>query len=1013
MSKINVTNVAKQITEIRTMIHNRERSIRGIKFGFLRDEAYDSFQLEKLELMKQMRKLREQQRAAVVSNERGTFDYGKMLNVRFVDDVLLERTPLKVDQSYDPNVSFMGHEVSGFANLLFGQWTWMDYVTDDPEALKTVLYEGYGDFKCIYAGWSDQDGKAILVHRDCPYNTLEDAGIMTNMTNVTQSVKCRKYIGRCFAPGDMNYAPRTGRVQEGSWIEASLECVIEMDNTADTLVVRYIDIDVLTEEEKATVDGHIGMSDKAHRVLGLSNHPEIGDSWKVTVLAKWLGKGHSHRVGDIGADIVIYGPKKLVGLKNDKFCFMSLGELHAGSPNLEMQSVTNFKLYGLAKELARKCCRYIHDTAHDEKLLRRAILSTVIGKENEEDLYDPAAEDNFVMRKAVMRDISLFAFPGLYRRAVRFMTRRVLQFERFRIPMNLHESTSVAIIKYASMQPVVILDNGDIDMERSLLGENECCIPDLPAGIRVVVYRQPNENTNAHWFLTNIHVPEYMAIKGKSVCFLGRQVQKLLGRLGGGDMDDALIVIYDAVWVKHFEDLAAYPESDKLVPVEVPAYVDMDEFGQLGEFEAIDYSRYDANSADYQISLATTGGTNLGSAVNATMMDAIVSDPIHMASMIADLEQQGYAHRAVWLANEDGMGRQPYTTAFLATNQELLIDASVKDPALMEALRQEANNHNPFRNVDGSFPEGVLTGVQGFISAYHATQQVYPHCMAMRIPKKKRDAKDFVLAMSEQCKVQEAIMNMLRQLDQIFVQNEWKLARKADPEIVDTLFKSVFANYPKGKTYHQFLDRAFQLVHGVPGKLDVNPGLRRKWAAWWRENMTPEQADRKDKFAFVCDQLDNELLKVPNDIGAISIQLYQELYKHEMYAPVKNLESGLYQSFSDSLFWTNKIANAFINLLITTTYIDGNGVERAMAGAWIGVRFFVDKHLSHGEHELHIENGIVYNKTGDAVGETNPKLRPRVYKIVDGLIRARQVHSAFQPKMPVLEMIQPLASKQY
>lgn len=985
--------IVKQIAEVRVAIHNVEVSIRKIqtkvKDRILADEAAEVYRAQKLDLMEQMKRLREQQRVAIIKGEMPTLaNYGKVLDIRVMGEAVVERTPLRIGEKYDPDAHFMAHEISGFANRLFGKWTWATYVTDSADALKTVLFEGYGEFKCIYAGWSDRDGRAILVHESCPYNTLEDAGVVTNMTNVTQSVKCRKYIGRYFAAGDMNYEPRWGKMQEGSWIEATQEGVIEMEN-GETLVLRYVDIDIMTEEEKASVDGHIGISNRGHRVLGLSNDPKIGDSWKVTVGERWTGKGHSFSVGDTGADIIVYGPKKLVGLSAERgFCFMSLGELHSGKTNTDIQSVTNFKLYNLAKDLARKDMRWIYIQAHDERKLRNAVMSTLTGRESDEELYEPESEDSFVMRKAVMRDISLFAFPGLYRRAVRFLTRRVLRFEEFRIPMDLDPSIAVAMTKYASMQSSIVLDNGDVDMSLSLLEEGEVCIPDLPDGIDVVVARRPNENANAFYKLRNKHVPEYMGIKGKAVCFLGRQVQKLLGRLGGGDMDDALVVYFDPTWVKHFETLY-YPETEKLAAVEVQAYTDYDRYGELGDMEAIDYSKYDSNSAEYQINLATTGGLNIGSTVNANMDDAIKSDPDHMASMLKDLLLHEYVNEAIWLANEDGNGRQKYVTAFLSTNLELVIDAAVKDPALMEALRQEANKHNPFRNADGSFPEGMATGVQGFISAYHAMQRVYPRCMAGRIPRRKKEAGDYVLAMSEQCKAQEAIGNLRNQLDQLFVQNEWLLARKFDANI---------ANHMSPMT-----DRATKLVSGVPGKLDVNPGLRRRWSALWRENMSEEQADRKDKFTFVCDQLDEILALVPNDLNSIAVELYRQLYKNEYNTVVKNNSTGLYQPFSDSLMWTNKIANSFINQLIANGY----------AGLWIDVRLFLEKHKMYGEHEVRVDAGVIYNGVNEAIGTTHPKLKPGIWTITDGLIRVREAHPSLKPKYDVLEMIQPLAATRY
>lgn len=974
-------NTTQQLVNLRNQITMRELELSKITNKRKRTEAYAAFQPEKLELMQQIEKLRF---APVLTGEQPSFQYGKVFMAHKErdkkDGPVIEpivRYPLLSNVKNDPKIYFMGHEISAYANAKFGKYTWGDFTTNDPEFLKVLLYEGWGEYKCIFANWRDNEGKAILVHRDCPMDSLAEAGIVTKLDNRSQSMKCCKYVNRLFADGDMNHTPRFGKIQEDSIIEGNgwREYIIELDGTGQSLIQRDVFLDDLTEEQVAQVDGHVDLDAVAHSALGLTNNPKLGESWGVTVKGIQFGKGHTRYIPHLNANIVVYGPKKLVG--GNEWVFLSLGEKHISNPHTDVQSITNFKLYDLVKKLALDYMRLVYVAAHDAHRLTRMLIKTIRSIDDMEKTYGNIG-DRWILRKAIARGISPFAFPGLYRRVIKFLLKNVIDCDtKFRVPMN-YEGLSVAISRYASGEPNVITEEGFIDMDRALIAEGCICIPSLPAGIQVIAYRQPNENANAWVKLLNVHIPEYMDIQDKPVCFLGRGVQKVLFRLGGGDMDDNLIIIHNQEWVEHFNTLS-YPETDKMTAVEVPAFALYEE-----ELEAVDYSTLNTDTMEHQIDLASQSGLNIGSAVNAGMIDSLLSDPVELASILADLRSRN-TDESVDAHNWAKAERIPYTTAFLMTNLELVIDAAVKDPSLMLALSRRANQLNP--NPD---PQGETGGVQSFIREFHMAQKVYPVCMANRIPQKKKDKGDYILAYTHQCRAMEAIRNYREQLEQKLTRNEYFIMKKADMRLADQLFPPSL--------------RARIRIGGDPQDKDNHPGLRVAWSRLWTEaNYAEQLAGERDenKFNNVCDRLDNDILGgfSKEDLTELAVQLYRSLYDRQSTTPVVDPTTFRVRPFFDGLLWTNKLANAFIDRIIET----GN------AGLVLNVELYAEKHLGQGVHKVKTADGFVYNvDTNQPVGTTHSKLKPGVYEMRDSILYVRECNFAFQPKFEVLDMIEPL-----
>ena len=994
------SNKTKQLAALRAQINNTEAGIERLGSKKEKDAAYDTFKPLKAELMKQIRQLNQAKDVHVIEQKK---PYDKVfMFYKLKDKGEYVRTLLEKGVANNPDLYFMMHEVSPYLNRKLGRWTWADYSTDDADALKAVLANGYGDFKCLFADWRDRKGTAILVHESCPYNSLKDMGIITRLDNRTQSMKAAKYLHRLFANGDMNHTPRFGKEQEDSWIEHSQEAIIELEN-GETLIIKFVDLDSLNPEEVASVDGHIDLSLRAHRALGLSNNPKIGQSWSITILTRMFGKGHSRYVPHLSADIVIYGPKKLVG-SNTEFVFMSLGVKHGTQPNTDIQSVTNFKLSGLMKEKFHQYCKLVYLSLHDEWLTTKLLMKTIRTAEIEESVMDFESKDTFILRKAMLWRISPFVFPGLYRRAYRFFMTSVANVSKWRVPLEIAGAEvedkngnmvkySVAMSRYASGEPNVIMDDGSIDMTKSLIPEGRICIPDLEDGIDVIIYRQPNENTNAWYKLKNIRVPEYEGAVGQAVAYLGRGVDKVLGRLGGGDMDDNLIIIFDPAWVKHFDTLS-YDEAGKIVSeAEVTEYYPGYDYDSDTIYSAVDTVEFNTDTMAYQIDVSSKSGLSIGSTVNACMDDYIKSDPVNKASMLAYLNEfkgdpdkdpdNQFEEAAKWLSEE----RETKITSFLDANLELVIDSQVKDPSLMAALNRIADEKNP-----DPMPDEF--GVQGFIAAYHRIQRVYPMCMKRgenkrdRIPPNKQKAEDYVFALSEQCKDMEVMFAMVDNLQQKFVRNEWLLVKKADPKVADLMF-------PRDKNI-------MELVSGRKAD-ESHPGLRVWWGMGWKRRFDPQMSS-EDRYHEIMDRFMIAITRVKDVLPEMAVELYRQIYAKQSTTPRVDEVTRRTQTFNDGLLWTNAIGNAFLNAIH----------QAGLHGAMLNVRLYIEKQLGIGQHDIRVEKGFVYHQIEgkeEAIGEINPRVPNGKYVMDDGLVIVMEPHEAFIPRIRVLDMIEPLVSK--
>jgi hypothetical protein len=809
--------------------------------------------------------------------------------------VLVPETATK----YDPNVHFRALEESDYLGTALGGVPYATYKTDDTDDMENLLQNGYVDaedqvWTSFFAYWKDQEGHVFLVPEKSGIKSLMDVGIETFMKTPADFMKVGKYVNRLFAALPKGPLGESLAVwgKEIDWMEDEqiASVLIDAEPGSDLteedreLSIKYVDLKTLPAEQKAMVDGCIIVSEKAARVLGLSKEPRLGMAWRGTFGTKrGLGKGHIMYKNDMSVDVVIYGPKTIV--KTDRFYFGSMGELHVGDPHTDRQAFVNFHFHrnGLALDLAKMYMREVIEASKDEENLRRLFLRHTSDITNA-DLDQEA----WVLRRALGYGVSFLRFPGLYRRVVRYLMRKVMHCDqRARIPMS-SVTYSIAGYGYVLPDPNMIDGEGNINPENGI-PEGTIVFPDVKPGTQVVCYRQPSENTNAWVALKVISKPEYKRFAGRGICLLGRGADKVLGRLGGGDMDDSFVIVHDPKWVEAFHTMRPYPETEKLsAEVSPEEQQEMDqEVTELSQFEdelledvrSRDTSRYTDKHVSWQIKLAKNARAGIGPVVNYGIMDMLMSDPDHQASMLKDLQNNPEAQE--WLSE-----REPYQAAKYMTNLEVVIDGNVKDQTLLRKLGD----------------------VAGTIKAFHKGCQVYPSSMSDRIPNSKEELGDYVFARSLTCKVLQRIRELRGKLEEVFTEREWALVTPADKELR--------LDYPREQEVSTRVRGQWKKTADGWERVDEdNLSIMDIWAQEWRDEMS-KPGSHDGAYERICKIIADELKFEDDDMmERLAVELYYQTYRRFEINPKVDDVSGAMRGFNDGLLWSPVFGNHFINAL--------------------------------------------------------------------------------------------------
>lgn len=804
------------------------------------------------------------------------------------------------ETKYDPTKHFMWFEESDYLGEALNGVPYATFKTDDPSEMSNLLQNGYLDkddviWTPFFAYWKDQEGHAFLCPETAGIKDLRDVGVFTSMNSPADFMKVGKYANRLFAalPKSLTASDSYGSVEgiwgkEVAWNEADQIAIVRVDVASTDLseedrelAVRYVDLKTLDKEQKAVVDGSMVFSEKACRALGLSKQPRLGMAWRGTIgTERGLGKGHILYKNDMAIDIVIYGPKTI--LKTSKFFFGSMGELHVGIPHTDRQAYVNFHYHrpGLGVNLARAYMRRVLEASQNEQELRRMFLRHTASM-----THADMDQEGWILRRALMFGVSFLRFPGLFRRVVRYLMLKVMQCDqRARIPMD-----TVAAYAYVLPDINVIGPDGDVIMDNSGIPDGHLVFPDIKPGTRVVTYRQPSENTNAWVPLTITYRPEYKRFANRGICLLGRGADKVLGRLGGGDMDDQFVIVHDPRWVEAFHTMRPYPETEKLsaevTEQEQEAFDQeqtmLNQFTEelLADIQDHNLDHYTNKHVSWQMDMAKNARAGIGPVVNFGIFDMLQSDPDQMQSMLADLSDKPEYYS--WLAD-----REPWQAALFMTNLEIVIDGNVKDTTLLRKLGD----------------------ISGTIKAFHNNCMVYPASMARHIPERKQEEGGYVLARSLTCRSFDQIRYMRNILLERLTDLEWSLVTPAD--------KDLRGWYPREKEIAKIVGGEWTKVEGKwVASSEPSSYIRGVWATEWQAEMAQPGGHEK-AYERICNVILNRLRNADeNMMERLAVELYYQIYRSFGTQPQVDSTTGALRGYPDGLLWSPVFGNHFINAL--------------------------------------------------------------------------------------------------
>lgn len=872
----------------------------------------------------------------------------KVLNVHdfSTNDGIYLRT-LFTGGVYVPREHFRGTEVSDLLEwLLPNTATWMDYVTDNPEKVKDLVdkpyvYEGR-PYRAVFAFWKSDWGRVVMVNDLTAeaigfnqFDYLPRLGLHIEFNKVSEFIKAPKFLNRIMAPVQHLVTAR-------EVVEQDEDRVIYRLANGELFSVKHVQLSTLNAEQTALVDGGAALSLPGVLKLGYPKQiAKLGFArrfWSTDVLGG--AKGHAICVPWLeDYDMIVFGPKNYV--KTDYFAFGDMGELHPGKSYTDVQSFCNFDWFQahLGPKLADEHIADVKRALADEWAMRRLLLSHIQTEIEDLDAEDVINPNGFLLSYDVSRGISPVLFPGLRRRAFRYLTSQVMDMTRLRIPM-ANTKRTVGVRLYVTFDPYVIDERGDVIPERSRIPAGCIVAPGIASGTKVAVYRNPNGHPKEMVLLTTVWNDAYRRLKRSGLCLIGRGADKILKPLNGGDMDDSFNIIIDPEWVKAMSELPSYPamEPEEMAGDPSPISDNRRKYGKAHIYMQID----DAYSKRIGI----------GPVVNMGIDDTIKSHPVHKDMMIRDLVNREKGDFADSL-----IARPDYQAAFHNSNLENIIDG---------------------RMVVGDD-----------VSNYHKNQTVYPRFFTYtgrrlkradgtwrtsRIPDSK---KGYEVATSGVDVALDYIRRAIEELKAESLRLEWTMVRPADRDILDA--------FPRDK-------EVVKTVFGFKGQTQRILGLielwRQEWVNAFARNLTDDE--RLDVYGAIDKKITEELKYMDANFRMeVAMEIYREVYKSYFNAPKVDAK-GVARQFPDGLLWCKPIGWAFTAALESKGFT-GRIVKVILNDAYRGE--------TRGVVLVEAKDGIVYRKKDGAIIGTSSQLEDGNYLMDAGLIELKPAHPGLLPDM--------------
>lgn len=538
----------------------------------------------------------------------------------------------------------------------------------------------------------------------------------------------------------------------------------------------------------------------------------------------------------------------------------------------------------------------------------------------------------------------------------------------------------------------VLGDLNCIDTEGEIYPElgikdDEIIFPDLPGGTKVVCYRQPSEHSNAFVRLTVVDKPEFRRFKGRGICMLGQGALKVLGRLGGGDMDDQFVIVHDPKWVAHFDTITPYPETGKVSVVVNEDVTDEDQtlyasdpMEQLTddllsdpETEATQYTN---KHIHWQIEMAKNSRAGIGPVVNYGVIDMLLSEECNKESLINDLTKMKEADAIEWLNDREG-----YEAAFLMSNLETIIDGNVKDSSLLRALGNVSKQ----------------------IRDFHEDVQVYPLSQIGHVPKSKKIKGGYVVARTLLCRELEKISRLRERLMERLQEREYAIATPADRDILTNYsFDKKLMTLYAGNWKHNDEDGTWEKISSELTIKDI-------WVKMWTDEFAKPAADRsRTAYEDISKRISRYLVDnydADDDfLRHLSVHVYLDSYKASSTAAgPRTSETGEYRGYGDAILWSPIFANHFIDALRGLdpgmTHFTGYYRRAELRPEYVKRLSSIATHVAIRNREVYIQDhdGQYTVQVGSMFGRV-PDCSGKV--MTDGIVEIRRPQSICLPEDP-------------
>lgn len=683
------------------------------------------------------------------------------------------RRPFNPSLVYDPDYHFMAHETSQLLDLLLSTtygWVTLEAVGREAKRkaakwAKKAIRKGITDaqtgirYRVIYGDFSSDKGKLLCVPVASNLRSLADIGLY-----VSDDPKAAKRTRRAMAT---HMGMLKAQVVAREEVPQGMQYLVELE-TGLRFTVLHHQMSGWSDEAISFVDG-----------MNIFNLAANGT--KITVVDD-LGiiKGFGHNNPLVQHAIVGYGTKTEFKVVGDTMYIGVLGELHEHDAYEDIQSFCNFGHYesGLAivqgQDWMDEVWRVLESDTSDDKIVD---TFSVFAHLNEQRMFGEDEDGNPVPKPeahewalvhAMRLDVGIKSMPVLYRRVFQHMFENSIDLTRGRIPfMKVAKRLNVA------PNPLCFNENGDVNLELDVLGDNVCS-PDLPAG-KLLVYRNPNTHSKECVIVNNVHIPQLRKYRSKGLLFFGRGAGKHLSKLNGGDMDDSVIAIHDPRYIAKAESLD-YPVEPKL------EYTDGGERKLMEDnnpYLAKARSKYLRRNGEWnllvleqQINRWTQYEVGLGTFINRILLDLMLSGEQKLSikwDLACRMQAEGLS--------EEDREQLEKAYAFISARKDFM-------------LRREASNSDlvidwlQMRKGDKKLVDSLIEHSETVLDT-----PIYPVSYEGRIPPELRGKGGYLLVKTLACRALDKLMVQRDHIIEASRQMEWML-RRPIPEAVDQMFEA-------------------------------------------------------------------------------------------------------------------------------------------------------------------------------------------------------------------------------